>query len=45
MPGELVPLLDRVFPAVGELLDPFMQTLAQGFLAELDADSTTMIAK
>ena len=37
MPGELVPLLDRAFPAVGELLDPFMQMLAQSVLAECNA--------
>jgi len=37
MPGELVPLLDCGFPAAGELLDSFMQTLAQGVDAEFDA--------
>src|ERR1039458_4868233 len=37
MPGELVPLLDRGFPAAGELPDSLMQTLAQGVHAEGDA--------
>ncbi len=34
---ELLPLLDRGFPAAGELPDSLMQTLAQGVLAECDA--------
>src|ERR1035441_1268950 len=36
MRGELLPLLDRGFPAAGELPDSFVQTLAKGVHAESD---------
>src|ERR1035437_1830247 len=37
MRAELVPLLDRGFPAARELPDSLMQTLAKGVHAEFDA--------
>ena len=37
MRRELLPLLDRGFPAAGELPDSLMQTLPQGVFAKRDA--------
>ena len=44
MRGELVPLLDRRFPAARELPDSLMETLAKGGHAEFDT-STAKIEK